>query len=755
MLASGSVSRRVRRIGWPIAAAAATLVFALARLAGNPRFYFADDTQLGSFGQWWQLGDLLRQGRLPLLEPSAWQAGNYLAEGQWALLNPLNWLIALGARACEDPVVFATVVKIAFLVLMTMGVYLLARSFTAARPWAALAAVLVPLCGFTVYMDAASWSTGLFNSALLPWVWWALRRAVEASRSPIPYLVASYVLITFGYIFGVIVLVGVLVESLVRAVWMRDRGRIVRSLLASVWGAAWTVVVYLPGILTAPVTDRGSFVVRNWFFLNADLTDLAGAAGPTFTGTIRTWDGEVRAPEGVLEKGVMLWTGEVTDAPLVYIAWLLPFALLVLPMSRAALRRCIPLLAIGSAALVAVLAPSHMGPIRWPLRFIPYLALALLVLLAVAATRTKWGELSARRMRWTVALIAVLALVNLGNVPLDWRGIVATAVAQLALLWAIRRVATRPWREDARRFALVAGALGVTAVTVALQIVAMPATPLPGGAVPTVGEMRQVLSEADGESYGDAMVVGRASAGAGDPASWRERLLANLWYLSDTDVSNLYTVLPYSEFVQDFCMDLRGETCGDGLSTLWSVDESTGERVSDLMGVSTVIAMRATYRDQPEPPAGWHLAEAGEHTWLFRRDEVLPAAGGVVWSGEGTEVSELEATDTSVSFRVDSVGSDGRVVLSRLDYPGYAVDGAAKAEPVRDWLLTVDVSGAAPGDVVTVRFLPPGLPLLAGAALLGVLTAAGWLVARRLRPQGLSRPRGAAPTSPAATRTRG
>ncbi|WP_345751209.1 hypothetical protein [Microbacterium rhizophilus] len=736
---------RLTRILWPVAAAVITVLLALARLAGDPHFYFADDTQLGSFGQWWQLGDLLRQGRIPLLEPSAWQAGNYLAEGQWGLFNPLTWLIALGARASEDPVVFATIVKVAFLVLMCLGAYLLARSFTAARPWAALAAVLVPLGGFTVYMDAASWSTGLFNAALLPWVWWALRRAVEAGRSPIPYLAASYVLVAFGYIFGVIALVGVLVESLVRAIWRRDRIRILRSLLASAWGAAWTVLVYLPGVLTAPVTQRGDFVVRNWFFLNADLTDVAAAAGPTLTGTIRTWEGEVPAPPGVLEKGVMLWTGEVTQAPLMYIAWLLPFFLLVLPLSRAAIRRCVPLLAFGTATLIAILAPSHIAAVRWPLRFIPYLALAALVLFAVAASRTRWREISKTRIRWTVALIVALALLNLGNVPLDWRGIGATTAGLLAILAGIVFVGRRPWRDAVRTTVLVSGAVVVSAVSVAAQVVAMPTTPLPGNAVPSVSAMREVLSD----PRGDAMVVGNASAGQRDPATWSERLLANLWYLSETDVSNLYTVLPYSAFVEDLCMDLRGNTCADGLATLWSIDPDTGERVSDLMGVSTVIAMRGTFPEEPDAPAGWHLERAGEFTWLFQRDDPLPPAGGVVWTGDGTAVSEAQVSDTAVSFRVDEVGSDGRVVLSRLDYPGYRVEGAAEAAPTRDWLLTVDVAGASAGDVVTVRFQPPGLPLLVSAAALGILVAAGWLVGR------LVTRRRAATASPAAPRTRG
>ena len=67
---------------------------------------------------------------------------------------------------------------------------------------------------------------------------------------------------------------------------------------------------------------------------------------------------------------------------------------------------------------------------------------------------------------------------------------------------------------------------------------------------------------------------------------------------------------------------------------------------------------------------------------------------------------------------------------SRLPFPGYSVDGAAFADPVHDYLLTVDVSGASVGDEVTVRFLPPPFPVLAGSFVLAWGVAAAWLIVR-------------------------
>ncbi|MBF0817242.1 hypothetical protein E4U02_12535 [Microbacterium paludicola] len=698
------------RAAWPTLAVAVTVVLALARVVREPRFYFADDTERGSFGQWWQLGELLLQGRLPLLDPSAWQAGNYLAEGQWGVLNPLVWLIGLAARGSTDPVVFVTLVKVAVLALMALGVHLLARSFGAHRPWAALAAVLVPLGGFTVYMDAASWSTGLFNAAALPWVWWALRRAVEARHSPIPYLLTSYVLITFGYVFGVMALVVVLVETLIRHAIRRDGARVVRTLLASVWGGALTVLVYLPGLLTAPVSERGDAPFGNYLFLNADLTDLAAAGAPSVAGTIRSWD------------------GDVTLAPLAYIAWLLPLLPLVLPMSRVAVRRCLPLLIFGGIALWAVLAPSHMGPIRWPLRFMPYLVLAVVILFAVAASRA-YPRLITRTGRLLSGIaIVVTAALAWANDPHSWRSIAVAGALQTAALVALWWVAHREAWSRARRTAIaVLGAMLVTAVAVAAQMYAMPRSPLPDGDAPDVATMRQVLAE----PHGDGFVVGDTNAGQDDAASWDERLMANLWYLSDTEVSNLYTVLPYTAFTEDLCMDLRGRTCEKGLDALWATDETTGKPLSDLMSVSTIVAMKHTFRAEPETPDGWHVAEEGKYTWLLQRDEALPSAGGIAWEADDTDVTVVAQDDTQVTFTVDEAGEDGRVVFSRLDYPGYSASGGASiVDPLRGWLLTVDVSDVAPGETVTVRFQPPAMPLMVAGAVLAALAGAGWIVLR-------------------------
>ncbi|MFT4234835.1 MAG: hypothetical protein QM607_07555 [Microbacterium sp.] len=708
-MASSTNSSSRARWGWPLATVLMTLVLALARLVVTPRFYFADDTERGSAGQWWELGDQLLHGHLPMLDPAAWQAGNYWAEGQWGLVNPLTWIIALSTHLTDSLVLHATVVKIVFLAILSLGTYLLSRQFGAHRPWAAVAGVIVPTCGFLVYMDAASWSTDLFNVAVFTWAWWTLRRTVEHRRLPIGYLVASYLLITFGYVFGVIMLVVVLVESLVRHIVRRDGARVVRTLLASVWGAALTIAIYLPGVLTAPVTARGSAPVENDFFLNADLTDLVSAGNGWVSATIRAWD------------------GDITVGPLVSLGWVVLLAPFALPLARSAAKRLIPVFVLGGVALLFTIGPSQMGPIRWPLRLIPYLAIALAVIFAVGISRRFPGAIRPRTVQISIVLVVATSMVTWGNGPYAWKAIGASAVVLIVAILVLGRISRVP--------VAAVWAFAVTAVITAGQLYFFPQTPLPNRHAPdSFSQLEGVLAGAEGQG----LTVGQTKYGSSDAASWDERLMANLWYLSPTEMSSLYTVLPYTTFSEDLCVDLRGETCDQALQTLWSIDPTTGERVSDLMDVSTILAMKHEYPTLPDIPDGWHLVSEGEFTWLLERDEPLPDAGGVVWSSEGTAVTVTSQTDTSVTFTVDEVGSSGLVSLSRLDYPGYRVSGASLADPVRGWLLTVDVSGASAGDSVTVSFRPPGWGIELGSFALAALVGVAWVVVRATRRRHLT-----------------
>ena len=173
-------------------------------------FFWRGDTQVAYFGAYYHLGELLRQGQWPLLEPFAWRGGNHIVEGNFGLLSPIVMAIGIGASLIGNAVVYMTIVKVAFLGVSAAGAYL-------------VAIVLVPTCGFTMYADTPSWFPGMVVSGLLPLVWWALRGSLLRGWNPFAALLFGSLLATMGYVFGTGMLVAVvgacIIDALVAGRW--------------------------------------------------------------------------------------------------------------------------------------------------------------------------------------------------------------------------------------------------------------------------------------------------------------------------------------------------------------------------------------------------------------------------------------------------------------------------------------------------------------------------------------------------------
>ena len=114
-------------------------------------------------------------------------------------------------------------------------------------------------------------------------------------------------------------------------------------------------------------------------------------------------------------------------------------------------------------------------------------------------------------------------------------------------------------------------------------------------------------------------------------------------------------------------------------------------------------------------------------TWV--RDRPLPTAGGVRRSSAGTRIHEVARTETSTTFVVDQVGGqDASVVLSRIAWPGYQVEGATFDDPLGGHLVRVELSTEDIGSTVTVRFRPPGWRLEVAALGAAILLGIAWAV---------------------------
>ena len=80
---------RQSRVVPPLAVAVLVAAMALIPALGDHRFYLTDDSAAQFLPSWYHLGELLRSGQFPLLDPTLWAGGNIAAEALFGIWNPV------------------------------------------------------------------------------------------------------------------------------------------------------------------------------------------------------------------------------------------------------------------------------------------------------------------------------------------------------------------------------------------------------------------------------------------------------------------------------------------------------------------------------------------------------------------------------------------------------------------------------------------------------------------------------------------
>jgi len=544
--------------------------------------------------------------------------------------------------------------------------------------------------------------------ALFPWAWWAIRRTMLRGANPLPALLLGYLLVSVGYVFGTIMLVVALAACLLDCLLTRDRRAFVRVLVTGVLLGLVAVTVYLPGVLTAPVTAR-SEDYRGLFggkFVTDPITLLAGVLPTT------------AVPAG---------TAHVL--PYAYLAWLLPAAAWIdWRRLRDEWRPLGGLLALTVVTFLMVDGPAQIGPLRWPLRLQPFLVTALVVSLVVLGSRLGL-RLTVRRLVVSLVWVLLAAGVAVYHLASDWGGHAVSVLVVgggLGLVW---------WLLERRRPTWVAPVVGaVTVASFAVQHVAFPTPPSPQRNAPTrLATYQQAIDGA----VGDVMQVGAADELVQQsPEAARTLILGSGWYLSGHPMQNTYTAVSQLTYKERYCMRYEGDTCPQVLDTLFSTEPTTGLTRIDLLGVSSLQLVR---RDFPpsrvaHPPAGWEVTRRTPYAVLWTRRTPIAGAGSVAWTSPGTHVSAVDVDTAGTSFRVDAVpAAGGTVVLRLLDWPGYSTSVGSLADSVDGYLVTVRLPASAAGETVRVGFHPPGWYAELAAWAVALLAGAGWSVAHALR----------------------
>jgi hypothetical protein len=375
--------------------------------------------------------------------------------------------------------------------------------------------------------------------------------------------------------------------------------------------------------------------------------------------------------------------------------------------------------------------------LRYPLRLQPFLLLAMAVVLVVAWTRFGLARPSPLRLALSLTWVVGAAAWCVSRESTKWAAQLCSVLlvgAALVALWWLIRAGRTAW------LAPIAGVVTVAAMGVQHAFFPTPSSPqrhAPGDLA--------AYHDLYPDAVGDLLQVGATDdLVRSDPEAARQLPIGSAWYLTGLRSQNTYTAISHAKYKARYCIYYQGNTCRDLLSTLFSVEPTTGRERVDLLGVSSLLLIRESYpaATLADPPDGWRVAERTPYAVLWTRRTPVAGAGGVAWTSPGTSVSAVSSSATRTSFRVDRVPADGgTVVLSLLDWPGYATSTGSLDDPVDGYLVTVDVPASAQGETVDVTFHPPGWATEVAALLLALFGGAVWSVwsavaARRSRRSG-------------------
>ncbi|MGK8524424.1 hypothetical protein ACRS6B_24005 [Nocardia asteroides] len=364
------------------------------------------------------------------------------------------------------------------------------------------------------------------------------------------------------------------------------------------------------------------------------------------------------------------------------------------------------------AVLMWTAGPGAIGPLRWPARVLPMLAIVLLVLICVLLSRYGMFTASRRRATAAVVLIGLLFVRSVSAAPeLVLRhvaGALAVGALGAAAVWLARH-----------RGAAAACALTVLAMfpIAYAQVAGAPTTPMSYGFPERRSAMRAAFPDFDGLTL---QLADRAAVPPQErnlAGAYGSLVIGNYAKALGLDYVNAYTPIGHAAFAGMLCMAWDGSTCPDAFRRAFATETATGAPIVDLLKVDRVVLHRTQYpdaRDRPAP-AGWRWADHPgheRHIWVLERaaGPVSTRNGPIAHTTGVTAVTTNSLDDITVRSMV-SAPSGGRIVFSRLAWPGHRVTlngRELKTSAIGGVFLAVDIPAGTDDAELVVDWRPPG-----------------------------------------------
>lgn len=705
-----------------IAMLVAVLIGSVLPMVRNSLFYYWDDTTAVAVGVWQRIAEQVLAGQLPFLQLDMWRGGNLIAEAATGMWNPVMLALMVGTYPIDDLALAISVAKICLFLISAGGFFLLTRGY-GASPWlAAVAGSVMPLSGWALFMDGTSWINGTAILAFTPWAWWAVRRVFLLRFSGPSVAVGvffSYLLVSVGNPYGVVALAGAFLAVAVEA-WLTARRGDIRWLVGvGVTIVFMCVILYLPFVLTSSVGFRANAGIMNDEFLAPSLSNLLGLSMPTYLPYIK------------------MFGAQYLTFPGMYLSW---FVLPLLPWLRwrasgIAWKPLFGVLATGGLFLLFVLGPTQFGMFRWPARLVPFVLMAMLIVVVVVASHGLHRDRRSLRTVLSVGAILAGSWMAFSDFPrLTWWHLAVTGALFVAIAVLVRVFDAGP-----RAFAVIVGA---NLLFMGPQLIITPGNLNVANYNPPTSRSA-MIEQFEGRSAGLTVQVADFMNPRDyellDPERfWRYGLPGNLNSVAGLESTNTYSGVGFSVHDQALHVTYNGSTGAQAWDALWRVPRGETEPLVDLLGAQTVVVMLPTV-PTAEAPEGWRELERSADALVIERVDAVSFAESRV-TAVGADLTVVDAEFVGqLGERVvvsSGTGGDRTITFARLAWPGYTatLDGEAlEVTPGTAGLVQIEIPAGVSSAELELRFTPPGLTVGLVALLLGPVLAAVLVWAYRRR----------------------
>ncbi len=684
-------------------AAVIGVILAELPLLHNASAYYRDDMQAQYMPTFYAIGTtLLKEHVIPLLTTQTWYGGNLVGEYHYALFNPVELILY-----CLLPLFKSLSAGAAFLALVhyaifTAGGFALARSLGISRGYAYVAAIAISTNNFVFYWYASSWFPAFSSMAFMVWAMAFLLRT-EHSRGDFVGAVISTALVgTAGWPQALLALA---LFALIIAL-CRKTGELfyaAKPLISAGLGFGLAAVAILPVFGMGATASRADGVFNNDFMV-PQLSDLLAVSLPTHLAWIFAFGGY-----------------EKLEVNLFYGAWFVMPLLFVIDWRQRISKdeQFAPVAIFALILLIAAQGPEHLGPVRWPIRWMPYFHIAAVISVIALAEKFSVAQ-PIRRLPYAIGGILLMALLSIQKAPeAYWRILFGALVvcAACCVIFAWRRARAMPI------FALIA--------TVSLSLISRHGIALDmkkgnWG----FEELGRPISTADLISVPPTYSLVLTGTGYRSDAL----RLNDFWFGNDGLVTgkpsvNGYSPLGHRGLFERFCFGTQGQVCPEAGPNALQKEPITQQPLLDLMKVGNIVAERGPLLDrfQKVVQAPWAIVQEKRTAVLFARplpNAVLP--GSLSWPTAGIVVSEQSlatATRETLSISQRDKGATP-LVFARTNWPGYHATWNGHDLPLRSlggFLVSVELPDDGSNGELILFFRPPFFEVALGLSIASLL----------------------------------